>query len=102
LRREFGVAERRECAGEPCQREGEDNRGSRIVRGRDTGHQIDTGADDGTHAQQHQTDRTERALKRGLIGLKVRVAPWSTCRMSEPKWNEFWHVADSFRLKEHL
>jgi hypothetical protein len=43
-----------------------------------------------------------RALKRGLIGLKVRVAPWSTCRMSEPKWNEFWHVADSFRLKEHL
>ena len=63
-RRELGVAQRREAAGEAGRHVGEHDRRPRLVGGRRPGQHEDAGADDRADAQQRQIHGRQRALER--------------------------------------
>ena len=62
-RRELGVAQRGEAAGEPGQHVRERDRGARLVGGGGAGEHEDPGADDRADAEQREVERGQRALE---------------------------------------
>ena len=62
-RRELGVAQRREHAGDACRDKRQHQGGAGAIVGRDSGQHEDAGADDRPDAEAGQLNRTEHAMK---------------------------------------
>ena len=93
-RRELGVAESREGAGEPGRHVGDRDRGPRLVRGGGAGEHEDAGADDRADAEEGEVERGERPLqvlplldvvdelldRLGLQQVRVQSSSCGSCR----------------------